>query len=217
MKLSTIIVTRSKSCHVKTLHTILRLNIKCFERQIQSEISFVNDDPFEKAKMIEDKLKTHDKVFFVNYSVHADDSSLDRIFDDIDGHPCIVFPAVTEGIDWEMFKEKVKSGSEENIAQMGLYFDTDVNEKKKLPGEVMYAVKTTKAQCWVMNSKGVVKALKDRKTGQFKIHPKMDVMFSKMQEAGVNIAAYADANITVTYTHECISNILSAAGIQTSA
>jgi hypothetical protein len=29
MKLVTILVTRSKSCHVKTLHTVLRLNVHC--------------------------------------------------------------------------------------------------------------------------------------------------------------------------------------------
>ena len=50
MKLATVIVTRSKSCHVKTLHTILKLNIKCIETRSEQKIFFVNDDPYEKQR-----------------------------------------------------------------------------------------------------------------------------------------------------------------------
>ena len=57
MKFGTIIVTRSKSCHVKTLHTILRMNIACIQHGHKNEISFVTDDPYAKAKAIENTNK----------------------------------------------------------------------------------------------------------------------------------------------------------------
>ena len=54
MKFAPIIVTRSKSCHVKTLHTILRFNLMCLQKgNIENEVVFVNDDPFNKAETIQ--------------------------------------------------------------------------------------------------------------------------------------------------------------------
>ena len=212
MKFATIIVTRGKSCHCKTLHTILRFNIKCMQRgNTENEVLFVDDDPFEKADMIYKYLKTHDRIFFVDFGISVDDDSLDKVFDKHDGIGCMVFPGVTEGIDWDMFKEKIKNGTKEPVEQMGLHFDTDVGTK--VYGDV-YTVKETSAKAWVMMNKSVTKNLKDRKNGSFKIHPRMKTMFMKFQEAGIKIHAYTASKLVMTYSHECISNILNAAGVK---
>ena len=58
MKFATIIVTRSKSCHVKTLHSILRFNLMCLQKQCENEVVFVNEDPFDKADIIAKYIKT---------------------------------------------------------------------------------------------------------------------------------------------------------------
>ena len=75
MKLATIIVTRSKSCHVKTLHTILQLNIKCIQKGWEQRILFVNDDPYEKADMIEKSLKEYDRTLFIDFGIQSDTTS----------------------------------------------------------------------------------------------------------------------------------------------
>ena len=213
MKIATILVTRSKSCHVKTLHTILRFNLKCIQKQnIENEVVFVDDDPYEKAEMIYKYMKTHDRIFFVDFGISVDDESLDRVFDKHEAIGCLVFPGVTEGIDWEMFKKKVKSESKEPVEQMGLHFDTEVGTK--VSGDI-YTVKETAAKSWVMMNKNVMKNLKDRKNGSFKIHPRMKIMFSKLQESGVKIHAYTASKLIMTYSHECISNLLNAAGVKT--
>ena len=211
MKLATVIVTRSKSCHVKTLHTILRLNIRCLENRWEQKIFFVNDDPFEKAEMIQSCMKDYDRVLFVDFGIQMDDASIAHIFSPMDGVGVLVYPGVTEGIDWEMFKDKIKSESNEPIAQMGLYFDTDVS--KEISDDI-YQVKATKARCWIMNSKNVAKTIKDKKTGSYKIYPKMDSMFEKFKQHGVKINAFVGAKLTATYGHECIANILNTAGVQ---
>ena len=212
MKFATIIVTRGNSCHVKTLHTILRFNLKCMQRgDTENEVVFVNEDPFEKADMIYKYLKTHDRIFFVDFGISVDDDSLEIAFDKHDGIGCMVFPGVTEGIDWDMFKEKVKKGTKEPVEQMGLHFDTEVGTK--VSGDV-YIVKETSAKAWVMLNKNVMKNLKDRKNGSFKIHPRMKTMFMKFQEAGIKIHAYTASKLIMTYSHECISNILNAAGVK---
>jgi hypothetical protein len=212
MKIATILVTRSKSCHVKTLHTILRFNLKCLQKQgVENEVVFVDDEPFEKAEMIYKYMKSHDRIFFVDFGISVDDESLDKVFDKHEAIGCLVFPGVKEGIDWEMFKSKVKEGTKEPVEQMGLHFDTEVFNK--VSGDI-YSVKETCAKSWVMMNKNVMKNLKDKKNGSFKIHPRMKTMFLKLQESGVKIHAYIGAKLTMTYSHECISNILNAAGVK---
>lgn len=212
MKIATILVTRAKSCHVKTLHTILRFNLKCMQRDnTGNEVVFVDDEPFEKAEIIYKYLKTHERIFFIDFGIQVDDVSLDKVFDKHENIGCLVFPGVTEGIDWGMFKEKVKNNVNEPVEQIGLHFDTSVTNKIS---ENIYMVKETSAKSWVMMNKNITKNLKDKKNGAFKIHPRMSTMFKKLQEGGVKIHAYTAAKLTMTYSHECISNILNAAGVK---
>jgi hypothetical protein len=42
----------------------------------------------------------------------------------------------------------------------------------------------------------------------------MENMFSKFIENGVKIRAYVASKLVVSYSHECISNILNASGIK---
>lgn len=212
MKLATIIVTRSRSCHVKTLHSILRINLKCLETRSEQKIFFVNDDSFDKADTIENCMKEYDRILFVDFGIQLDDESISHVFGDMEGVGVLVFPAVTEGIDWDMFKDKVKSESKEPVAQMGLYFDTDVS--KEITPDI-YSVKSTKARCWILNCKNVCRQIKDKKTGKIKVYPKMSAMFDKFQQHGVKINAFVGAKLTATYGHECVCNILHTAGVST--
>ena len=118
MNLVTIITTRSKSCSVKTLHAILRLNMRCLQRNINNEITYVIDDPYAKAEAVQKYMKTHDRIVFIDFGIGVDDESLDQIFQPHDNVGCLVFPGVNEGIDWDMFKEKIKSDSKEPPSQM---------------------------------------------------------------------------------------------------
>ena len=208
MNLATIIVTRSKSCHVKTLHAILRLNVRCLQKSINNQIVYVNDNPFDKAEIIQKFMKSHDRLIFVDFGVGVDDISLDQCFEKHETVGCLVFPGVREGVDWNLFKSKVLDGSTEPVSQMGLHFDTSV--AKKISTDI-YNVTYTNAKAWMMNTKIVIKSIKDKKTGNWKIFPKM---FEKFQEHGVRIYAFTAAKLTMTYTHECVSNILNAAGVK---
>lgn len=206
MNFVTILVTRSKACHVKTLHTILRFNIRCLQKSINNEIVYVDDDPYEKAEIVQKYMKTCDRIVFVDFGISLDDSTLDQCFEKHDGIGCLVFPGVKEGIDWEMFKAKVKEGSEEPVTQMGLHFDTEVGKKV---GKDIHQVTKTNARAWMMNTKNVSKSL--QKSKDSKIGPKM---FEKFLHQNVRVYAFTAAKLTMTYTHECVSNILNAAGVK---
>lgn len=208
MKICTVVTTRSKSCSVKTLHTILKLNIHCLQNNVQNEIVYVNDDPFEKIEMIQKCLSKCDRLFFVDFGIGVDDASVKQIFESHEGLGVLVFPGVKEGIDWGLFKHKVREGSSEPVSQMGLNFDTQVG--KKISTDI-YSVTSTEAKSWVMFSKNVMKNAKDKK-GNFNLHVKM---FDKLKEQGVKIYAFTASKLTMTYPHECISNILGAAGVKT--
>lgn len=212
MKFATIITTRSKSCSVKTLHTILRLNLMCMQTPgTENEVVFVEDDPYAKCEMIQQYMKTHDRIFFIDFCIGVDDSSLSKLFDKHEGLGCLIFPAVVEGIDWEMFKDKVNKNSKEPIDQIGLNFDTVVGNKIS---DGMHTVLKTSSKCWLLMSKNVSKHIKDKKYGVCKVYPRMEVMFSKFKESGVKIHAYTKAKLVMTYPHECVSNILNATGVK---
>jgi len=209
MKFVTILVTRSKALHVKTLHAILRLNLKCIQAGgTQNEIVYVTDDPYERSEVISKQLKRTDvdRIFFVDFGVHVDDGSLECIFKPHEGIGCVVFPAVREGIDWKMFKDNVLSKSSEPVAQMGLHFDTEVNNRVS---DDMYTVKSTEPKCWLMMSKHVRKRMSGNK-----VHPNPKSLFERLKDDGVKIQAFVDAQLTITYTHECVSNIMNAAGVK---
>jgi hypothetical protein len=206
MKLVTILVTRSKSCHVKTLHAVLRLNIRCLQKKIDNQIAYVDDDPYKKAEMVEKYMKTHDRIFFVDFGIGIDDASLDQVMENHEGVGCLVFPGVEEGIDWGMFKEKIKNDTDEPVSQMGLNFDTVVGSAVS---KDIRKVVSTNAKVWIMNTKNVTKTL--QKSKDSKISPKI---FEKFLRQNVRVYAFTAAKLTITYTHECVSNILNAAGVK---
>lgn len=206
MNIVTILVTRSKSCHVKTLHSVLRLNMKCIQKNVKNEITYVDDDPYKKAEIVQRYMKTRDRIIFIDFGIGVDDGSLEQCFEKHEGIGCLVFPGVKEGIDWEMFKQKVKDGVDEPVYQMGLHFDTDVGKKV---GKDIYQVTHTNAQAWMMNVKNVSKVLQKHKDS--KVSPKM---FEKFSQQGVRVCAFTASKLTMTYTHECVSNILNAAGVK---
>jgi len=207
MKICTVVVTRSKSCAVKTLHTILKLNIHCIQNNVQNEIVYVNDDPFEKVETIQKCLSKCDRIFFIDFGVNVDEESIKQVFGDHEGMGVLVFPGVKDGIDWGLFKHKVREGSMEPVSQMGLNFDTEVGRSTS---KDIHIVTSTEAKSWVMFSKNIMRNAKDKK-GNLKLHAKM---FEKFKEQGVKIYAFTAAKLTMSYPHECVSNILNAAGVK---
>jgi hypothetical protein len=206
MKLVTILVTRSKACHVKTLHSVLKLNIRCIQNSLKNEIVYVEDDPYKKAEIVQMCMKTCDRILFIDFGVGVDDISLDECIAKHEHIGCLVFPGVKEGIDWEMFRNKVTENVDEPCSQMGLNFDTEVGKKVDTN---IYHVTKTNARAWIMDTKNVLKTLHKHKDS--KVSPKM---FEKFLQQGVKIYAFTASKLTIAYTHECISNILNAAGVK---
>jgi len=212
MQLTTVIVTRNVAISVKTLHTLLKLNLICLQKNIANELVFVRDDPFEKYDVLMKKLKHCDRLLWIEYSLFVDETSLVKMVEPLfKGYQCLVLPCVTEGINWDMFKKKVRDGSTEPESQMGLDFDTEVSQKL---ADDLYMVTKTTPKAWSLDAKQVLRAFKDKKGDAVKIPVRAAEMFEKFIERGVKVCAFTGANLVATYPHECLGNILETAGVK---
>ena len=209
MHIVSVIATRNKSCHIKSLHVMLRFNVLCLERGHSHEICYVTDDPHDKADVFTKNLKgKSDKILFLDFGVHIDNESLKQVFEKNQG---LVFPAPIDGVDWGMFKEKVLADTSEPIQQAGLIFDTEVAQKVS---DGLYKIKSTTPKAWVLDTKAALRSLRQKKGAGISVPSKMGEFFEKMMRNELKIYAYTKAEVTVTYTHECLSNILQAAGVK---
>ncbi len=212
MVVSLIIVTRNSSAAVKTLHSILNINNCCIQNHVQIEINFVDDDPFERAKIIMKKIKSASRIIFIDYGCGLDVESIKRSVLSLEaGWHGVVFPAVLPGIDWDMFKNKISKKSSEPINQMGLNFDTHVS--KQISGEDNYKVVNTVPKCWAIETKPLLKNLKGPKGTGLSIPAQNKEMFEKFLDKGIKLYAYTGSNIVISYQHECIGNILNMTGV----
>ena len=207
MRLCTIVVTRNKSIHVRTLHTLIQINQSCMQNGVEQEISFVVEDDIMST--LYNKIKTSDRLLFLGYSVHVDHISLTKLMSPFDGYQCLVCPAVKEGVNWEMFKNKILSKSTEPTEQMGLVFDTKLGIKRQ---DSLYTVRSTTPRVWSIDSKQVYKRLRSKK-GEMSIPMNTNIFFEKLLNSNVKICAYTEAKITIVFAHQCLGNILNAAGV----
>ena len=211
MFVSVIATTRNASIAVRTLHTLLNLNIISIQSNNRVEINFIKDDQVEKNKVLIKKAKTADRILVLDYGISLDTESLKKVFSVFGQHYSLqVFPCVVENIDWDMFKSKLSNKSKEPIEQMGLNFDTEVT--KKLSDDD-YIVKSTSARAWVVESKHFLKCVKDKKGEPVKLPNTNTEFFEKLLSRGLKTFAFTAAKPTISYQHECIGNILESANV----
>jgi hypothetical protein len=157
------------------------------------------------------KDSTIDRILWLDYSVSLDIESINLAVKPFEVSGChgIVYPAVLEGVDWPVFKQKILAKSSEPIHQMGLHFDTEVDTKiPKFPH--LYNIKTTNPKAWVIDVKQVSKKIGSQKL------PVIPSELFKMFMNNNKILAFVDAQVTLTYAHECLGNIMNSAGVTTS-
>ena len=73
MNVVVVVVTRSSSIAVKTLHTLLSLNRMSSIKGLRLQIVFVNDDAFEKKATLLKYSKDCDRLVWINFSVFVDE------------------------------------------------------------------------------------------------------------------------------------------------
>ena len=195
-------VTRNKSITVTGLHMLLQLAGKCYQTpNNQLNINFVED-----TRALLKFIRQGQRVLWVDYGACLDTESFDKVFETQKNRDVLVFPAVTEGVDWNRFKKNIDSS--EPVHQIGLNFDTTVQNKLS---DGIWTVNKTVPKIFVMDGGAVDKKLSK------KLPREMDLIFETLKESGVNVQAWTKANVLVHYIHECLGNILEANGVKVSA
>lgn len=204
MMLQICMVTRNKSITVTQLHMLLQLAGRCYQKQDhQINIQFV-----ENTKSLHKLIKTADRLLWIEYGYCLNGECFEDLF--YSKNEIMVFPAVKEGVDWERFRREVKKGTEEPIHQIGLDFDTEIEQKIS---DGYWTVKKTVPSVFLIDCKSVDKKLRTKKGEGIKLPRDTDLIFEKFKEAGVKIVANTKSNVLVHFAHECLGNILEANGV----
>lgn len=198
--------SRNKAIHCTTMHTIMNIHMFCLVKNIHIDVHFLRD-----RQSLVKLFKNTDRLIVLEYGSSLNQECVATMCTALPStYQVMVFPAVKEGINWEVFKKKTLEGSSEPACQRGLDFDTAVD---KQIGESIWTIKSTEAAVWCMDTK-----LVDKKTRGAKDPIKLPVdspkeFFQALQSVGIKICACTAARCTVHYTYECVSNILESAGI----
>lgn len=212
--LHVVLVSKNKSIYVKTLHSILGIEALCHQVGLQLDITFINDDPNAKMDLLKKKLKSADRIFWVEYGVSVNKESLINSVIKYDNHDGLVFPVVKEGIDWDVFRQKCKDNSDEPAYQMGLTFDTDVSNRIVNKERNLYEVTQTDPYCWVLDCKRVMRKLTDKNKKKSFVFPgTIGEFFKKCTDRNVRLAASVDSITYNHFTHECVGNIMNIPGL----
>jgi len=198
-------VTKNKSISATTLHTIMNIHMQCMMRGIHLDISFAPD-----KSNLPRLIKSGERIVWMEYGTNLDEGSLVKAILPFDKNiQVLVFPAVKEGINWQMFAKKTMAGTTEPVNQRGLEFDTAVGKKL---ADSLYEVTGTEARVWAMDAKPVDKKLRGEKV-PVKL-PLDESMFRVLQGQGIKIGALTSATVICHFVHECVGNILETAGVK---
>ena len=202
MRITVVCVSRNKSIYVTTLHMLLQLSVRCFQNGHQINVQFVQD-----ASGMSKIMKSSDRLLWVDYGACLDSDSFDTLFDK---YEVLVYPSVKEGINWEVFKDRVKKGTDEPIGQVGLDFDTDVGKKIS---DGMYVVNSSNPAVFAIDCAKVIDKVRDKKGQGMNLPTTIEDVFKKFVQKEVKITAYSKCKVLRHYSHECVGNILEAIGV----
>jgi hypothetical protein len=183
----------------------MNVHVMCMMRGTHLEIHFAED-----KSALQKLIKSGERIFFIDYGMQLNNEILNKVIEPFDkGVQILVFPAVKEGIRWDLFEKKTLAGSAEPVNQRGLEFDTRVGRKL---ADGLYECESTSARVWAMDAKPVDKKLRGGKD-TIKLPLDDENMFSTLSKIGVKIGVASEAHIVCHYIHECFGNILEAAGV----
>jgi len=128
----------------------------------------------------------------------------------------LIIPSLKKTLDWKRFKETCTMDIQEPLTQRALQFDTQVNENKPIPGPVtpLYPVTNSDARVFLVDSKIVLRKLKDKKGNIIQVPLKSTEWVRFLKERSVQVAAAVDIPCTNTIAHKCVSGLGKSNGLR---
>lgn len=212
MKLLILAAATNSSISVKSLHSLLALQNKIGltdrAKEIETDIVFIENDPFVIKETIDAELKNHDRILLIpyGYSIHTD--SMDICISSFPNCHILVLPTVEKHIDWDIFRKSILEESSEPISQAGLLFNTQANKKID---DTYWTVKTFTSNLMIIECKPMLKLLKKNNVTFPLDKRKYSEFFNKY---GAKIITNIKAITMTVFPHRCMGSIVNAAGIK---
>ena len=210
-----VVVDVNHQIAVRTLSVLIGLTSQLTKQGVPWEVNYSSNDSEDKRNLFVQGLKKYDTLVFFDHGTSFD---LRPLFSTPWQQACsmLIVPSLKKTLDWERFKETCTLDIEEPLEQRALVFDTQVNEKKPIPGPgtQLYPVTNSDARVFLLDCKQVLRKLKDKKGNFIQVPLKSTEWVRFLKERGVQIAAAVDIPCTNTIAHKCVSGLGKSNGLR---
>jgi hypothetical protein len=210
-----IVVDVNHQIAVRTLSVLIGLTTQLTKQGVPWEVNYSSNDSEDKREWVLQGLKKYDTLVFFDHGTSFD---LRPLLSTPWQKACsmLIIPSLKNVIDWERFKETCTEDLQEPLGQRALVFDTQVNEKKPIPGPgtQLYPVTNSDARVFLLDCKQVLRKLKDKKGNFIQVPLKSTEWVRFFKERGVQIAAAVDIPCTNTIAHKCVSGLGKSNGLR---
>ena len=213
-----VVVDVNHQIAVRTLSVLIGLTTQLTKQGVDWEVNYSSNDSEDKREWVLQGLKKYDTLVFFDHGTSFD---LRPLLSTPWQKACsmLIIPSLKNVIDWDRFKDVCTKDMEEPIGQRALVFDTQVNEKKPIPGPgtQLYPVTNSDARVFLLDCKQVLRKLKDKKGNFIQVPLKSTEWVRFLKERGVQVAAAVDIPCTNTIAHKCVSGLGKSNGIRIDA
>ena len=210
-----VVVDVNHQIAVRTLSVLIGLTTQLTKQGVPWEVNYSSNDSEDKREWVLQGLKKYDTLVFFDHGTSFD---LRPLLSTPWQKACsmLIIPSLKNVIDWERFKDVCTKDIEEPLGQRALVFDTQVNEKKPIPGPgtQLYPVTNSDARVFLLDCKQVLRKLKDKKGNFIQVPLKSTEWTRFLKERGVQIAAAVDIPCTNTIAHKCVSGLGKSNGLR---
>ena len=210
-----VVVDVNHQIAVRTLSVLIGLTSQLTKQGVPWEVNYSSNDSEDKRAWVLQGLKKYDTLVFFDHGTSFD---LRPLLSTPWQKACsmLIVPSLKNIIDWERFKDVCTKDIEEPLGQRALVFDTQVNEKKPIPGPgtQLYPVTNSDARVFLLDCKQVLRKLKDKKGNFIQVPLKSTEWVRFFKERGVQIAAAVDIPCTNTIAHKCVSGLGKSNGLR---
>ena len=210
-----VVVDVNHQIAVRTLSVLIGLTTQLTKQGVDWEVNYSSNDSEDKRAWVLQGLKKYDTLVFFDHGTSFD---LRPLLSTPWQKACsmLIIPSLKNIIDWERFKETCTKDIEEPLEQRALIFDTEVNEKKPIPGPgtALYSVTHSDAKIFFVDCNIILRKLKDKKGNIIQVPLKSTEWVRFFKERSVQVAAAVDILSTNTIAHKCVSGLGKSNGLR---
>ena len=226
MNLAIVIVSVEDQIHIKVLHTLLELNAVIHNSPVTSKVYYCNNNAEEKAQVFREVTNSaYEKTIWLEIDTHIPVASIANVLNAHKNEEFVVFSSMENRVDWDQFIKMTKEANDdtEPLSMRGIVSDlkytcnpTAQKDKELIP------ITRSELRSFIMTNKRVNRKLKNKfkntkffyntkeQNGTFVSAPHN--LCRMMKEAGVQMKALVDVDVTRYFKHEHVGSLMDTHG-----